>query len=48
MVFHGLVNDCSCNATGAACITPANELLVVVIPPSEGVRLRARMASTLT
>lgn len=48
VVFHGPANDCSCNANGAACTTPANELLVVVIPHSEGVRLRARTVSTLT
>lgn len=48
VVFHGPVNDCSCNANGAVCTTPANELLVVVIPHSEGVRVRARTASTLT
>ncbi len=46
--FHGPVNDCSCNASGAACTTPANELLVVVISHSEGIRVRARTASTLT
>ena len=49
VVFHGPVNDCSCDANGTACATPGNStLLVILLAHSEGVRLRARTASAIT
>lgn len=49
VVFHGPINDCSCDANGTACANPGNEaLLVILIAHSEGVRVRARTASAIT
>ena len=48
VIFQGPLNDCSCNASGAACTTPSNERLVVLLPHSDGVRVSARTESTTT
>lgn len=48
VVFQGPVNDCNCNANGASCTTPGNERLVIVLPHSDGVRVRARTESATT
>lgn len=45
VVFQGPVNNCSCNANGAVCTTPGNDLLVIVLPHSDGVRVSARTES---
>lgn len=48
VVFQGPLNDCSCNANGAVCTTPGNDLLVVVLPHNDGVRVSARTESATT
>ena len=48
VIFQGPLNDCSCNASGAACTTPSNERLVVVLPHSNGIRVSARTESATT
>ncbi|MDB5886955.1 MAG: fimbrial assembly protein [Polaromonas sp.] len=48
IIFHGPVNDCTCNAYGAVCNTPGNEQLVVVLPHSENIRVSARTESATT
>lgn len=48
VVFHGPGDDCSCNASGAVCATAGNDLLVVVLPRNEGVRVSARTESAAT
>ena len=45
VIFLGQINDCSCNADGAVCTTPGNDLLVIVLPHSDGVRVSARTGS---
>jgi type IV fimbrial biogenesis protein FimT len=45
VVFHGPDDECSCNASGAVCATAGNNLLVVVFPRSEGVRVSAGTVS---
>lgn len=48
VVFHGPGDDCNCNASGAVCATAGNNLLVVVLSPSEGVRVSAATQSGST
>ena len=43
--FQGPINDCRCNANGAVCTTIGNDLLVIVLPHSDGVRVSARTGS---
>ena len=45
VVFQGPINDCSCNANGAVCTSAGNDLLAVVLPHSDGVRVSARTES---
>ena len=42
VVFQGPINDCSCNANGAVCTTAGNDLLVIVLPHTDGVRVSAQ------
>ena len=48
VVFHGPGDDCNCNASGAVCSTAGNNLLVVVLSRSEGIRVSARTESAAT
>ena len=42
VVFQGPINDCSCNANGAVRTTAGNDLPVIVLPHSDGVRVSAQ------
>lgn len=48
VIFQGLVNDCSCNASGAVCSALGNARLVVVLLHTDGIKVSAKTESATT